>query len=62
MNGDAKKALTNDRGDADIVIWPRLKAKARQLEYGTFRVRFEVHGGQLRLAEISDVTERIASF
>lgn len=62
MTNGAKKDLTSTQSDADSVIWPRLKAKARKLEYGTFRVKFEVHGGRLRLAEISDVVERIASF
>lgn len=62
MGDHRKKPLTGEAGDADIIIWPRLKATAKQLQYGRFTVTFEVHGGRLRMAEIKDKVERVASF
>ena len=48
-----KNTIDKSFQDADTMIWPWLKAEARQIEFGSFLCKFAVHGGRITKAEVS---------
>lgn len=54
MGNSEKKDLTDD---ADSVLWPWLKEKARKLRYGKFDCTVDVHAGQIQAVHVSKEVE-----